>query len=64
MAKFKLVNRNCKYVKCGKEFLAKRRWHEYCDPKCRVADWREGHPVMTPDVLEDIEKIKKHIGLT
>lgn len=63
MTTFKSVKRNCKYGKCGKEFLAIRYWHEYCDPKCRVADWRIEHPVTTPDVLEDIEKIKKHIGL-
>lgn len=64
MAKFNPVIRNCKYSKCGKDFLAKRKWHEYCDPKCRVANWRIAHPYISPDVLEDIENIKKKIGLT
>ena len=62
MEKFKPTKRKCK--NCGKEFLSIRKWHEFCCSDCRLAYWKLKHPVVTPDVLEDIEKIKKHIGLT
>ena len=62
MAKFKPVNQDCKW--CGKKFLSVRDWHEFHKPKCRIAYWKSLHPNITPDVLKDIEKIKKHIGLT
>ena len=61
MAKFKPIERICK--QCGKEFVAKRKWHEFCCSDCRITHWKTRHPSITPDVLEDIKEIKNRLGI-
>ena len=61
MAKFKPFKKECET--CGKMFVAIRKWHRFCHARCRVAGWKLKHPTVTPDVLEDIEKIKKKLGI-
>lgn len=67
MADFKPEKRTCKYKKCTegsggtrKIFTAKRRWHDYCCDPCRVKDWKEKHPTISP---EELKAIKERLGL-
>lgn len=68
MTSFKPEKRLCKYKKCKegpggtrKEFIAIRHWHFYCDDPCRVKDWREKHPNLSP---KELKEIKEKLGMT
>jgi len=59
----KFGNRHC--VTCGKVFPAKRKWHEYCSAKCRIAGWqrRNTDPSKVVALEGRIEAIEKKLGI-
>ena len=46
---------------CGKEFYSIRKWHIFCNTKCRTLSWRKKNIVMNSEILERIEKIENKI---
>jgi len=35
----KFEKRHC--LECGKEFQAKRKWHDFCSKDCRIKKWKD-----------------------
>ena len=60
MKRFKPLERVCDY--CHSSYMANREWQKYCSPACRVAHWRNEHPVLTPSLIDDIKKIQINLG--
>lgn len=58
MAKFTPIKRNC--LNCNKLFKAVRKWHNFCQSKCRVEYWRKLHPHLDP---EELRQIKEKLGI-
>lgn len=54
MGRFKPLNRKCK--NCKTEFLAKREWHVFCSPKCRLDFWRDSKVFLTAEEYDEIKK--------
>lgn len=60
----KFPKRLCR--QCGKEFQAKRRWHDFCSRPCRVAAWKEenGSPAKVAELERRIVRIEKAMGIS
>lgn len=55
------MRNECLY--CGDPFPPRKN-KRFCSGSCRVKYWKSKHEINIPDLIERIEKIEKHLGIS